>query len=240
MSASRLNRPLSASCKLALVLSRPVNSTTSSSGNATQMSPPTDSSQAARTARSRPAFRRQSGFNLVELLVVVTLAAILMGFGAPSFRYITNSNRVSSEVNLLLGDMMMARSEAIREGMTVTVCPSTTGTSCDTNPPGWQEGWIVFTDFNSNGAVDAGAPNNDTVVRRQTQFSGTDTLTTTNANNPWVSFNRDGFAINMNTNANQHLLFSLQTTPANTQWKRCLEITLAGQTTTEHAGQGEC
>jgi type IV fimbrial biogenesis protein FimT len=217
-----------------------MHSSTSVGGNIIAgMSLPGDAGKAARAARSRAAFRSSAGFNLVELLVVTTVAAILMAIAVPSYRYVTNSTRVSNEVNELLGDMTLARAEAIRQGQPVTVCPSTTGTSCS-SVTDWSNGWIVFTDFNANGTVDTDAADNDTVLRYQQKFGGTDTFTTTNSTNDWVTFNRDGFAIGLNTNVSSQLLFRLQTTPVNTQWTRCLQITLAGQMTTEHVGTGEC
>jgi type IV fimbrial biogenesis protein FimT len=242
MSRSELQLRLSASRKLDSLESSSMDSLTSYRSNAGAMSLPTDSggSVAAPVRRSGAVLRRAAGFNLVELLVVITIASILMGIGVPSYRYVTNSNRVASEVNALLGDMMIARSEAIKEGQTVTVCPSKDGATCDANTTDWSEGWIVFTDFNANGTVDAGAPNNDTVMRYQQGFGNTDTFVTTNAVNNWVSFNRDGFAIGLPTNGTQHLIYSLHTTPVNDQWTRCLELTLAGMMTTEHKGIGGC
>ncbi len=69
--------------------------------------------------------KRMSGMTLVELLIVMMIAAILVGVGVPSFRYVTNSNRMSGEINNLLGDLQFARSEALKEGQTVTICSST-------------------------------------------------------------------------------------------------------------------
>ena len=94
--------------------------------------------------------------------------------------------------------------------------------------------------FNANGIVDTDAADNDTVLRYQAQFNGTDTITTVNATNNYVTFNRDGFAIQLNTTAANHLTFLLHTTPTITQWTRCLEVTLAGQMTTERSGTGLC
>ena len=113
--------------------------------------------------------KRQSGFTITELMVVVAIVAILMAIGVPSYRYITNSYRMSAEVNGLLGDLQYARSEAIKEGQTVTACVSTNGTACDGGANiNWASGWIVFSDPNGNAAVDAG----DTVLRVQAAFTG--------------------------------------------------------------------
>ena len=68
--------------------------------------------------------KRIAGFTLVELVTVMTIVAVLMALGVPSYQYVTNANRISSEVNGLLGDMQYARSEAIKEGQTVTICSS--------------------------------------------------------------------------------------------------------------------
>ena len=68
---------------------------------------------------------RSRGYSLVELVAVMTIVAIVVGIAVPSYKYVTNSNRVSAEVNLLLGDMQYARSEAVKEGTIVSVCPGT-------------------------------------------------------------------------------------------------------------------
>jgi type IV fimbrial biogenesis protein FimT len=180
--------------------------------------------------------RRAGGFNLVELLMVMTLAAILMGIGVPSYRYVTNSNRVSTEVNALLGDMMLARSEAIKQGQPVSVCPSALGATCD-NTTNWQKGWIVFSDVNGDGAFNVGT---DTLLRVQKAFAtATDTFQSDNAVK-FVTYNREGFAINQPTTLTNYITVTLHTAPANAQWTRCLQIGTYGSLTTEHYGTGGC
>src|SRR6516162_378578 len=94
--------------------------------------------------RSRAALRaRASGITLIELLVTMTVVVILLSIGVPSFRYVTNANRIAGEVNGLLGDLQFARAEAVKEGQTVTVCRSLTGKSCQ-DLISWEKGWIVF------------------------------------------------------------------------------------------------
>src|SRR3569833_2550698 len=85
----------------------------------------------------------QQGMTMGELLTVVSIVAMLLSIGVPAFRYVTTSNRVSAEVNGLLSDMQFARSEAVKQGQMVTVCPSANQTQCDVNSTTWENGWLV-------------------------------------------------------------------------------------------------
>jgi type IV fimbrial biogenesis protein FimT len=165
--------------------------------------------------------KRQTGFTLTELMVVLAIVAILLSIGVPSYRYITNSYRMSAEVNGLLGDLQYARSEAIRQGQTVTTCVSTNGTAC-TGGFAWAGGWIVFSDPNANSTVDAG----ETVLRVQSAFTGRipDTFTASNGVTA-ITYNREGFprtAAGFLTTT-----VTLQDSTVNGNWTRCLVIAVA-------------
>src|SRR5712664_2668940 len=129
---------------------------------------------------SYPARRHASGVTLVEILVVMGIVATLMAIGIPSYKYVTNANRISAEINGLLGDLQFARSEAIKEGRTVSVCVSSDQSTCLTTTPdtNWQKGWIVFSDVNGDGNIDTA--NGDLLLRAQTTFKGTDTFSANN------------------------------------------------------------
>src|SRR5215469_11528870 len=103
-----------------------------------------------------PAMRGGAGFTITELMVVMTIVAILLGVGVPSYRYIQNSYRMSAEMNSLVGDLMYARAEAIKEGQPVAVCASSDGLTCS-GATTWHGGWIVFPDPARGGAADAPA-----------------------------------------------------------------------------------
>jgi len=169
---------------------------------------------------------RHSGSTITELMVVVTIVAILLSIGVPSFRYVTNSYRMSAEVNSLLGDLQYARAEAIKEGQPVVVCTSTTGTSCS-GSNSWQSGWIVFQDLNNNGQVDA----NEKVLHIQAAFTGTtpDTFSPNTGVNQ-ISFNREGFASSSAGFVTS--TFTLQDSTANGAWTRCLLVNPVGVVTT--------
>jgi prepilin-type N-terminal cleavage/methylation domain-containing protein len=64
------------------------------------------------------------GFTLVELLVVMTISAILIAAAVPSFVWFMATSRTSDSTNTLLAGLQLARSEAIRRNMVVVVCRS--------------------------------------------------------------------------------------------------------------------
>jgi type IV fimbrial biogenesis protein FimT len=174
--------------------------------------------------------RQTAGFTITELLVVVVIAAIMLAIGVPSYHYITNSSRMSSEINGLLGDLMYARAEAIREGQTVSVCVSSNGTTCS-GSTAWANGWIVFPD-----PLAADAPALGTVLRQQTAFTGVtpDTLTPTNPIIS-VSFNREGFALSAGGAAFPATTLALHDKTNSVNYRRCLLISAMGLMQTETA-----
>lgn len=95
------------------------------------------------------------GFTLIELMVVVAVAAILMSLAAPAMSYISNAMRVTTGVNSLHSSLLLARSEAGKRNSRAVVCKSASGQAC-TTAGGWEQGWIVFHDANNNAAMDAG------------------------------------------------------------------------------------
>jgi type IV fimbrial biogenesis protein FimT len=116
--------------------------------------------------------RNDAGFTLMELVITVVVAAIVLTIGVPSFREVINNNRLTSGANELVTALNLARSEAIKRSVRVTVCKSADGVTCSTGG-GYQQGWIVFADPNGNAAVDAGEP----VIRASGSLSGGLTLT---------------------------------------------------------------
>jgi type IV fimbrial biogenesis protein FimT len=185
------------------------------------------------TMRTRSLRQAERGFTLFEAIITMAIVAILMGIAIPSYRYVTNANRIASEINGLLGDMQYARAEAIKEGQTVTVCVSTNGTSCaGAAVSTWQNGWIVFSDVNGNGVVNTAA--GDQIYRVQSAFVGTDTFTANPASG-YVIFNREGFSSSGVANAG--LQITLHAATANSASTRCLFVTFAGLMTVQTYGQ---
>jgi type IV fimbrial biogenesis protein FimT len=178
---------------------------------------------------------RAAGFTLMEMLITIAIVTILATIAIPGFKYVTASNRIATEINGLLGDLQFARSEAIKEGETVTVCiANANGSNCSTTAAGaWQNGWIVFLDSNGDHQVQTG----EAILRVQPAFTGTDTFLAggTPTALSWVTYNRMGYAP---TGSVSTINFSLHSAPVTSSWTRCLAVSPIGSAVTEKYGTG--
>ncbi len=98
---------------------------------------------AGRCARRFAGCRRPHAFTLFELLATLTVAGILVAVGVPSFSSFVQNDRLMTEVNSLVASLYVARSEAVKQDVNVTVCPSTNGSTCS-GASNWSGGWIVL------------------------------------------------------------------------------------------------
>lgn len=101
---------------------------------------------------------RPPGFSLPELIFSMAIIAGLVGWGVPAFRNLERNAARTSEVNLFLQAVYLARSEAIKRNGVVSLCPSADGTHCTSGDASWDQGWIVFvnSDRDSPAVRDAG------------------------------------------------------------------------------------
>ena len=87
----------------------------------------------------------------MELMITITIAAMLLSIAIPSFTSIIVSNRLTTYANEFVTALNLARSESIKRGVQVTVKRKGTTSAA------WENGWDVFVDsdgnnvFNDNG-----------------------------------------------------------------------------------------
>jgi type IV fimbrial biogenesis protein FimT len=171
--------------------------------------------------------KKLSGFTLVELIVVMAIAALMARYALSSFSLSTSKYRMQGELNALVGDIQYARAEAMREGLPASICASTNGVSCAPSSVSWDTGWIVFSDPNGNGAVDGSG---DLILKAQKSFNNGDTFTT--PGNFTFTFNRLGLLQNGNPGA-AATEFTVANSTVSTSLNQCLFVTFLGMLTTK-------
>lgn len=117
---------------------------------------------------------KNRGFTLIELMVTIAIVAILATVAVPSFRDIIVNNRMASQANALVSALTLARSEAVKQNQTATVCASSNGTSCTTCATGvdWACGWLVWVDSNGDNTLQASE-----IIRVESTLAGSSKLT---------------------------------------------------------------
>lgn len=126
----------------------------------------------------------QRGFTLVEMLVVLTISAILLSIAVPSFINIIANNRVVSAANEMIVVLNLAKSEAVKTGQNTVLCKSYDGETCDGNSE-WKNGWILFVDEDGNKTL-----NGERIIRTQGKLN--DSLNFKFRSGNYISFKPNG------------------------------------------------
>lgn len=139
--------------------------------------------------------RKTKGFTLLELLAGLTVASILLAIGIPSFNVAIQNNRMNAKINDMITEINLARSEAVKRGNIVIICPSNdAGTSCN-DTTSWTGGWLTYSDINANSSFDA---DTDIVLRKHSKLKGFKSISS-NGGKTQLRFTPDGFAPGMLT-----------------------------------------
>lgn len=117
--------------------------------------------------------KKEFGFTLIELIFTVAMVAILLTVGVPSFQEMLRSNRAVAQANMFMSTLNVARSEAVKRGVRVSLCSSSNQTNC-TGGTNWASGWIVFVD---TAATDTDDPVVGEVLRADSTLPGSPTFT---------------------------------------------------------------
>lgn len=91
-----------------------------------------------------------SAFTLLELIIGLIILSIVSMLAVPSFQAMIQNNQVLTTTNDLVNSLNMIRSEAIKRGVSVSLCAASDSTlsACGTN---WKNGWLIFSNPNEDG-----------------------------------------------------------------------------------------
>jgi type IV fimbrial biogenesis protein FimT len=99
-------------------------------------------------------------------MIAIGLAGLLLSAAVPALDTFVSNARQTGAINDFVSSIHQARSTAVTTNARVTICPSSGGTNCEA--VGWNEGWIVFSDRDSDRNVD----NDETIVASSESANG--------------------------------------------------------------------
>lgn len=92
-----------------------------------------------------------AGFTLVELLITIAIISILSVQASGLFRELQMRMQTRASVSAITNSLSLARTSALTRQMNVTLCGSSTATTCDNQ---WSNGILVMIDADGNGQPD--------------------------------------------------------------------------------------
>ena len=115
--------------------------------------------------------KKCKGFTLVELMVSITILAILTAIVIPNFNEFVIKIRVDNEISQLHRLLLVARNSAINANQNVTVCPLDIDSNCTSD---WKKEIIVFIDGNKDDIFNADL--NEVIIRMKPASKSIDKL----------------------------------------------------------------
>lgn len=98
------------------------------------------------------AAEHERGFTLTEALVVLAVLGTLLGLAAPAMSTLRQKHQMQAQAEDLLSSLMLARSEALKRQMRVTVCVRGANQQC-AGTGTWAQGWLVFADPDADARI---------------------------------------------------------------------------------------
>ena len=100
--------------------------------------------------------RKILAYTLLELMVTLAIVAILASVAVPSYNGMMNNSRQSAALNLFLGELHFARSEAVKRSRQVMVCAANATSDDCSGTDSWDQGWLIFIDDDRDDTFDSG------------------------------------------------------------------------------------
>ena len=86
---------------------------------------------------------RMLGLTLIELLLTLTVVAIIALAGVPVFRDMQLNQRMTARINGFVHTVFMAKQTAHTRLSEIVICKSPSGRACN-HRANWSDGWLLF------------------------------------------------------------------------------------------------
>lgn len=161
--------------------------------------------------------KKEFGFTLIELMIVIAIAGVAIALGVPMLGNYARDSRLTTTTNGVVLAVNYARSEAVKRTETVSLCPSTDQVSC-AGGTDWSIGWIVWVDESDDRTVDAG----ETILRVGDAVDGSISIDTAAATA--LTFDTDGSLSTPNT-----ATFTVEPSGCTGTERRTISVNLSGR-----------
>ena len=148
-----------------------------------------------RQSRKSSFIRQNSGLTALELLITLSIAAILFSLATPSFSNLISNSRMSSSLSSLKKNLKLARIEALTNQESVIICGSNNESNC-TQSTSWETGYMSFLDGKSLGRSSKNDVDQRLIQLVQEQPENTSIHISGPKN--YIRFNSDGSALENN------------------------------------------
>lgn len=137
--------------------------------------------------------KRETGFTIIELLIVVLVAAVLAAIGGPAMSNFIQNNRLQSKTHAVMSDLLRARGEAVTRKKSVVMCRSANSDAatptCGGSAQNWGSGgYITFVDEDASFNFNVG----DLLLRRGAKATDGVTLMTNGTADQDIRYSPDG------------------------------------------------
>jgi type IV fimbrial biogenesis protein FimT len=134
-----------------------------------------------------------NGFTFIELMIVMTMVAVMAAIALPNLGQFIANNRLKSQMYDMLESINIARSEAVKRKVKTVMCrsadPTATTPACGGTANTWTTGWIVYAKGDANDAYNSAT---DTIIGIGNAADDTVNIMSNGSGNSYLVYKPDG------------------------------------------------
>jgi len=130
-----------------------------------------------------------NGFTFIELMIVMTMVAVMAAIALPNIGQFIANNRLKSQMYSMLESINIARSEAVKRKVKTVMCRTTNFTACGGTANTWTTGWIVYAKGDTADAYNSAT---DTIIGIGNAADSTVTVMSNGSGDAYLVYKPDG------------------------------------------------